>query len=120
MFHVDAAALLAVVVTGVVAATRFPGTSNKTQSHITAPVTLSDLREEVLASGTLKPARLTAVGAQVSGYLFNHIVKGEGHALMQNWQKFWLIPCIAAGVVMVLFFLLFRNDANSQTQPAAV
>lgn len=62
-----AAALLAVVVTGVVAATRFPGTSNKTQSHITAPVTLSDLREEVLASGTLKPARLTAVGAQVSG-----------------------------------------------------
>jgi membrane fusion protein, macrolide-specific efflux system len=62
-----AAALLAVVVTGVVAATRFPGTSNKTQSHITAPVTIGDLREEVLASGTLKPARLTAVGAQVSG-----------------------------------------------------
>lgn len=62
-----AAALVAVVVTGVVAATRFPGTSNKAQSYITAPVTISDLREEVLASGTLKPARLTAVGAQVSG-----------------------------------------------------
>nr|WP_249137297.1 efflux RND transporter periplasmic adaptor subunit [Bradyrhizobium canariense] len=62
-----AAALLAVVVTGVVAATRFPGTSSKAQSYITAPVAVSDLREEVLASGTLKPARLTAVGAQVSG-----------------------------------------------------
>lgn len=62
-----AAAIVAVVATGVVAATRFPGTSSKAQSYITAPVTVSDLREEVLASGTLKPARLTAVGAQVSG-----------------------------------------------------
>lgn len=61
------AALIAAVVTGVVAATRFPGTSSKAQSYITAPVTVGDLREEVLASGTLKPARLTAVGAQVSG-----------------------------------------------------
>lgn len=62
-----AAALLAVIATGVVAATRFPGSSSKAQSYITAPVTVSDLREEVLASGTLKPTRLTAVGAQVSG-----------------------------------------------------
>lgn len=62
-----AAAIVAVTATGVVAAMRFPGTSNKPQSYITAPVTVSDLREEVLASGTLKPARLTAVGAQVSG-----------------------------------------------------
>ncbi|MDA9493890.1 efflux RND transporter periplasmic adaptor subunit [Bradyrhizobium sp. CCBAU 11361] len=62
-----AAAVVAVVATGVVAATRFPGTSSKAQSYITTPVTVSDLREEVLASGTLKPARLTAVGAQVSG-----------------------------------------------------
>ena len=62
-----AAAIVAVAATGVVAAMRFPGTSNKAQSYITAPVTVSDLREEVLASGTLKPARLTAVGAQVSG-----------------------------------------------------
>ena len=62
-----AAAIVAVVATGVVAATRFPGSASKAQSYITAPVTVSDLREEVLASGTLKPARLTAVGAQVSG-----------------------------------------------------
>lgn len=62
-----AAAIIAAVATGVVAATRFPGTSSKAQSYITSPVTVADLREEVLASGTLKPARLTAVGAQVSG-----------------------------------------------------
>ena len=34
-----AAAVVAVVATGVVAATRFPGTSSKAQSYITAPVT---------------------------------------------------------------------------------
>jgi macrolide-specific efflux system membrane fusion protein len=62
-----AAALIAVVAAGVVAATRLSGTQGKAQSYITAPVIVSDLREEVLASGTLKPARLTAVGAQVSG-----------------------------------------------------
>lgn len=62
-----AAAVVTVVATGVVAAMRFPATSSKAQSYITAPVTVSDLREEVLASGTLKPTRLTAVGAQVSG-----------------------------------------------------
>jgi macrolide-specific efflux system membrane fusion protein len=42
------------------------GRSNS-PAFITAPVTVSDLREEVLASGTLKPQRLTAIGAQVSG-----------------------------------------------------
>lgn len=62
-----AATLIAVVAAGVVAATRLSGTQGKAQSYITAPVIVSDLREEVLASGTLKPARLTAVGAQVSG-----------------------------------------------------
>ncbi|MGY8635221.1 efflux RND transporter periplasmic adaptor subunit [Bradyrhizobium sp. 14AA] len=62
-----AATVIAVAATGMVLATRSPGTSSKAQSYITAPVTVSDLREEVLASGTLKPARLTAVGAQVSG-----------------------------------------------------
>lgn len=62
-----AAVLIAVVAAGVVAATRLSGTQGKAQSYITAPVIVSDLREEVLASGTLKPARLTAVGAQVSG-----------------------------------------------------
>ena len=62
-----AAAIIAIIATGVVAAMHFPWTSRKAQSYITAPVTVGDLREEVLASGTLKPARLTAVGAQVSG-----------------------------------------------------
>ncbi|MBP1066344.1 macrolide-specific efflux system membrane fusion protein [Bradyrhizobium japonicum] len=52
---------------GVAAAVHFRSGSAKTTAYITAPVTVSDLREEVLGSGTLKPLRLTAVGAQVSG-----------------------------------------------------
>lgn len=53
--------------TGVAAAVHYRSSSAKTSAYITAPVTISDLREEVLGSGTLKPVRLTAVGAQVSG-----------------------------------------------------
>lgn len=62
-----AAVLIAVAATGVVAASHLAENSSKTSSYITTPVTIGDLREEVLASGTLKPVRLTAVGAQVSG-----------------------------------------------------
>lgn len=40
-------------------------------SMMTATVTQGDLSETVLASGTLKPAKLVAVGAQVSGRVTN-------------------------------------------------
>lgn len=39
----------------------------QTSSAITAPVTRGDVEEAVLASGTFKPVKLVAVGAQVSG-----------------------------------------------------
>jgi len=32
----------------------------------------------------------------------------QASALM-NWQMIWLIPCIAAGVIMILFGLLFNE-----------
>ncbi|MFK3780387.1 efflux RND transporter periplasmic adaptor subunit [Agrobacterium sp. NPDC089420] len=38
-----------------------------TPAYITSPVTRGDLEQTVLATGTLKPVRLVAVGAQVSG-----------------------------------------------------
>lgn len=40
-----------------------------TDALVTAPVTRGDIRQTVLATGILKPARLVAVGAQVSGRL---------------------------------------------------
>src|SRR6185369_10810181 len=56
------------------------------------------------------------IGAQVSGVIFNSTVTGEGRALMQNWQRFWIIPCAAAAVVSVLFFLLFRDREVAATE----
>jgi membrane fusion protein, macrolide-specific efflux system len=38
-----------------------------TPDYITAPVTRGDIEQTVLATGTLKPVRLVAVGAQASG-----------------------------------------------------
>ena len=40
-----------------------------TDALVTAPVTRGDIRQTVLATGILKPSRLVAVGAQVSGRL---------------------------------------------------
>lgn len=57
--------------TGVAAGIMFHGRGSKTASYLTAAVTVGDMREEVLASGTLKPVRLTAVGAQVSGRIMS-------------------------------------------------
>jgi macrolide-specific efflux system membrane fusion protein len=63
--------ILVFAATGVAAALLFNGRGSKMSAYITAPVTVSDIREEVLASGTLKPVRLTAVGAQVSGRIMS-------------------------------------------------
>ncbi|MDB5653186.1 MAG: secretion protein HlyD [Tardiphaga sp.] len=41
--------------------------AGKPASVVTAPVKFSDIEETVLASGTLKPIKMVAVGAQVSG-----------------------------------------------------
>lgn len=43
--------------------------------YLTAPVTRGDVEETVLATGTLKPVRLVAVGAQVSGRVLSVKVK---------------------------------------------
>jgi membrane fusion protein, macrolide-specific efflux system len=65
------ALILVFAATSVAAAILFHGRRTKTSAYITAPVTVSHMREEVLASGTLKPVRLTAVGAQVSGRIMS-------------------------------------------------
>lgn len=38
--------------------------------------------------------------------------KTEKRLKLLDWQTIWLIPCAMAGVVMVLFFALFRDDAK--------
>ncbi|WP_315811252.1 efflux RND transporter periplasmic adaptor subunit [Bradyrhizobium sp. SZCCHNR2028] len=44
-------------------------TSNPNANLVTAPVTTGDIEQTVLATGTLKPVKLVAVGAQASGRL---------------------------------------------------
>lgn len=46
------------------------------------------------------------IGAQVVGQIVKSYTVGE----TENWQMIWLIPCVAAGVIAFLFFLLFRED----------
>ena len=59
------AAVVAVVAIGIcVKMFLFPA---PTTSRMTAVVTPGNIEESVLASGTLKPVKLVAVGAQVSG-----------------------------------------------------
>ncbi|UCD76837.1 MAG: MFS transporter [Phycisphaerales bacterium] len=38
---------------------------------------------------------------------------GAQATAMIDWQTAWLIPCIAAAVIMALFFILFKNDSGA-------
>ncbi|MBI4881848.1 MAG: MFS transporter [Planctomycetes bacterium] len=49
------------------------------------------------------------IGARVAEVLKNRLVSGSGSELLASYGRFWLIPCLAAGVVMILFLLLFRD-----------
>lgn len=55
------------------------------------------------------------VGAQLCGVLFNRVVNGSGTVLMHNWERFWIVPAIAALIVCALFFALFRDERNTAT-----
>ena len=59
--------LLVALALAVLLVTRF--TSNPNANLVTAPVTIGDIEQTVLATGTLKPVKLVAVGAQASGRL---------------------------------------------------
>jgi nucleoside transporter len=45
------------------------------------------------------------IGAQLMQYFKSEYTSGE----VVQWGKFWLIPCLAAAVVLVAFTLLFRD-----------
>lgn len=49
------------------------------------------------------------IGAQVFGRIVNNYTRAEGELRVGDWQTVWLIPCIAAGVVMLAFIALFRE-----------
>jgi nucleoside transporter len=51
------------------------------------------------------------IGAQISGWLHNGIVTGAGTDVSGQWQIFWTIPAVLAGVIMVVFAMFFKNNA---------
>jgi nucleoside transporter len=56
------------------------------------------------------------IGAQVAGRIGNYVVSGTGEELLRSYQMFWLAPCIMAGIVMLAFMVLFRDDTKDQPE----
>ncbi|MBI1360185.1 MAG: efflux RND transporter periplasmic adaptor subunit [Alphaproteobacteria bacterium] len=61
---IAAAAIVVIVILAIIGFTVF---SPKKSTLVTADVTVGNIEQSVLATGTLEPARLVSVGAQVSG-----------------------------------------------------
>jgi MFS family permease len=55
------------------------------------------------------------VGSIVSGRVVNHYATDSGH----DWYHIWLIPSAMAGVVMVLFALLFHEHGDGRASDVA-
>lgn len=54
------------------------------------------------------------IGAQISQALFNKTGTAQGTLSLPEWQNFWLIPCLFAGVILIGFGLLFRDDVPAK------
>jgi hypothetical protein len=55
------------------------------------------------------------VGAQVSAELVNHFTPAGGGP--RDWASIWIYPCVAAGVIMLIFAAIFRERANHNAGP---
>ncbi len=51
------------------------------------------------------------IGAQVVGRLVNSYTNEVDGIRIGDWRTVWMIACVAAGVVMLLFAALFKDDA---------
>ena len=56
------------------------------------------------------------IGSNIAGYVAGHYeIPGGGHM----WRQIWIIPAVMAGVVMVLFILLFKDKPKAGAAQAA-
>ncbi len=51
------------------------------------------------------------VGTQICGVVVARIAANPEKLTMPEWSTFWLLPCIMAGIVMLVFAFLFKDDA---------
>jgi nucleoside transporter len=58
------------------------------------------------------------IGAQVSGKVFNTVVNGSGVDVFYQWQYFWMLPAIFAGVVLIFFTILFNEKKTLNAKQA--
>jgi nucleoside transporter len=56
------------------------------------------------------------IGSLVSGQVVDMYRLSE---TANDWQSIWMVPALAAGVVLVLFAVLFRPNAEPETETAA-
>jgi len=49
------------------------------------------------------------VGAQIAGTVYNNFLNGASSLTLLQWQSFWWIPAAFAGLVLVIFILLFKE-----------
>ena len=56
------------------------------------------------------------VGAQVAGYIYNLLLKGQTALSVQSWQQFWLVFAVMTTVVIVYFFIGFKNIPSNSNE----
>jgi MFS family permease len=54
------------------------------------------------------------VGSIVSGRVVQHFATPDA-SIPHDWNKIWLVPAVMAGIVMVLFALLFHDHGDGRT-----
>ncbi len=50
------------------------------------------------------------IGSLISGPIVDNFATAEGHA----WRQIWIIPAIIAGVVLVIFLILFKDRSRTE------
>ncbi len=57
------------------------------------------------------------VGSQVFPLIVKHYTSGPEGAQVRDWRGIWMVPAIAAGVILLIFVALFR-DRDVENKPA--
>ena len=53
---------------------------------------------------------------RVAGYIYNLLLKDQTVLSVQSWQQFWLVFAVMTTVVIVYFFIGFKDKLNSKEQ----
>ena len=56
------------------------------------------------------------IGAQIAGWLHNSIVSTGGERMLHEWQTFWFVPAVFAGIITVVFAILFKEKVPVTAQ----